>query len=87
MATSFLPQDRGPKTQVVHLPPLLIFPLPVLPNSQEKALQKENDVLTKNISSLFNTAKQEIARKDKWIDQLRREIRQLQGKLRENGIS
>lgn len=87
MTTSFLPQDRDPKTQAVHLLPLSIFPLPVLPNSQEKALQKENDVLTKNISSLFNTAKQEIARKDKWIDQLRREIHQLQGKLRENGIS
>lgn len=52
---------------------------------QEKALQKENDILTKNISRLFNTAKEEIARKDKWIVRLRKDVESLEAELRQNG--
>lgn len=53
---------------------------------QEKALQKENDVLTRNISCLFNTAREEIARKEKWIKQLREEVGDLERMLKEHDI-
>lgn len=35
---------------------------------------KQNENLAQNISSLFNTAKAEIARKDKWIGDLRCQV-------------
>lgn len=38
----------------------------------------ENEQLARNISCLFNTANAEIARKDKWIDQLRRQLQQME---------
>ena len=52
---------------------------------QEKSLRVENEQLARNISSLFNTAKAEIARKDKWIEQLRRELREADERRRGKG--
>ena len=49
---------------------------------QEKRLREENEQLAKNISCLFNTAQAEIARKDKWIDQLRLELQVATDKIR-----
>ncbi|CAM9950499.1 unnamed protein product [Ascophyllum nodosum] len=52
---------------------------------KEKSLRVENEQLARNISSLFNTAKAEIARKDKWIEQLRRELREADERRRGKG--
>ena len=49
---------------------------------QEKRLREENEQLAKNISCLFNTAQAEIARKDKWINQLRLELQVAEDKNR-----
>ena len=49
---------------------------------QEKKLREENEQLAKNISCLFNTAKAEIARKEKWIEQLRRQLQAAEDKIR-----
>lgn len=51
--------------------------------SQEKHLREENEQLAKNISCLFNTAKAEIARKEKWIDRLREELQAADAKIKQ----
>lgn len=53
--------------------------------SQEKHLRDENEQLAKNISCLFNTAKAEIARKEKWIDRLREELQAAEAKIKQLG--
>lgn len=58
----------------------LMMLLMVVP--QEKRLREENEQLAKNISCLFNTAQAEIARKDKWINQLRLELQVAEDKNR-----
>lgn len=50
---------------------------------QEKHLRDENEQLAKNISCLFNTAKAEIARKEKWIDRLREELQAADDKIKQ----
>lgn len=55
--------------------------------SQEKLLREENEQLARNISCLFNTAKAEIARKEKWIGQLREELEAAEGRIRQMGGS
>lgn len=52
---------------------------------QEKHLREENEQLAKNISCLFNTAKAEIARKEKWIDRLREELQAADAKIKQLG--
>lgn len=54
---------------------------------QEKHLRDENEQLAKNISCLFNTAKAEVARKEKWINRLREELQAAEAKTREQGGS
>ncbi|CAM9576570.1 unnamed protein product [Choristocarpus tenellus] len=44
---------------------------------KEKVLNEQNEVLARNISCLFNTAKTEIGRKDNLIARHRREIEDL----------
>lgn len=43
---------------------------------ENESLQKEKDILAYNISSLFNTAKMEIERKDNEIKDLREQLNQ-----------
>eukprot|EP00752_Nemacystus_decipiens_P001223 g1223.t1 len=54
---------------------------------KEKHLREENEQLAKNISCLFNTAKAEIARKEKWIDRLRQELQAADAKIKQLGGS
>eukprot|EP00904_Undaria_pinnatifida_P008621 jgi/Undpi1/488/HiC_scaffold_10.g03954.m1 len=49
---------------------------------KENKLREENEQLAKNISCLFNTARAEIARKEKWIDQLRQQLQNAEDKIR-----
>ncbi|CAN0286795.1 unnamed protein product [Pylaiella littoralis] len=50
---------------------------------REKLVRDENEQLAKNISCLFETARAEIARKNKWIDELRQKLEAAEGKLRQ----
>eukprot|EP00903_Cladosiphon_okamuranus_P016692 g15389.t1 len=52
-------------------------------HKKEKRLREENEQLAKNISCLFNTAKAEIARKEKWIDRLREELQEADAKIKQ----
>lgn len=45
-------------------------------------MREENEQLAKNISCLFNTARAEITRKEKWIDQLRQRLQVTETKLK-----
>ncbi|CAM9716202.1 unnamed protein product [Discosporangium mesarthrocarpum] len=45
---------------------------------RENALKEQNEVLARNISCLFNTAKTEINRKDSMIAQQRKQLEELQ---------
>lgn len=50
---------------------------------QQKLLRDENEQLAKNISCLFNTARAELDRKDKWINKLRQDLEVAQKKIRQ----
>lgn len=62
------------ETSTAAPPPLATQPEIAQLQQQLKSLKAENDVLKKNIGILYRTAKSELERKDRTIDQLQSEI-------------
>ncbi|XP_070568601.1 splicing regulatory glutamine/lysine-rich protein 1-like [Ptychodera flava] len=55
--------------------------------TQNKAYAEENEVLRKNISLLYLTAKSEVERKDYEIDRLRKKLQYAQSRIQELGMA